>query len=445
MSYSLKQWQRFVVFGLNTVAFYALYRWATGSWKLTSGPETLWFGSAVAWWALSLLSAPFFRPPKDALGTGVAAFLTLVSTDLNATKFEGALLDTVRNFAVGYSLLVIVAAFVAALADQRTSFVARVSYLAAERLSSGAFLFGLLALISIFGFYEESEVVLVLTSVWLLFAIVRPFELLFNLVSEWNIQRSVTSDDAIGQILRVDDPDIVRISINSATEWMSGLYVACLPGDVHRFVLPLFSHIQDELIIGTGLITDTAPSEKLPHVLGLVFRKDDDVLKSSLVGQLCGSDDGSQIVGFVVEGSQISEVRFEVSGATGLKEGAVVFCCAGADRVYYQIMDARTAEESFQQNPRGTHIVSAAQLGTWNQNSGFQKFPWLPGMNRPVFAAPAAQLEDVQLAKGEFALGNVPGTSLTVKASLPEVISYHTAVLGITGTGKTELVLDLIR
>jgi type IV secretory pathway VirB4 component len=25
------------------------------------------------------------------------------------------------------------------------------------------------------------------------------------------------------------------------------------------------------------------------------------------------------------------------------------------------------------------------------------------------------------------------------------VISYHTAVLGITGTGKTELVLDLIR
>jgi ketosteroid isomerase-like protein len=79
---SLDQRQRFVVFALNAATFYILYVWATGHQLLTDGPESLWFDAAIASWTLSLLSAPFFRPPKDAIGAGVAALLVLVATTL---------------------------------------------------------------------------------------------------------------------------------------------------------------------------------------------------------------------------------------------------------------------------------------------------------------------------------------------------------------------------
>jgi hypothetical protein len=150
-------------------------------------------------------------------------------------------------------------------------------------------------------------------------------------------------------------------------------------------------------------------------------------------------------VGFVVEGSHIAEIKFEVSVQTGLQEGSVVFCCADDKRIFYQVMDALTAEESFQQNPHGTQIVSAAQLGMWDTQKGFLKYPWLPRMNGPVFKAPLDGADQSQLKAGEFVLGNVPGTNMQVKGYLPDLIGYHAAILGITGTGKTELVLDLVR
>ena len=163
MSRSLSQPERFIVFVLNVATFYFLYVWATGHWALTNEPKSLWFDAAVASWALSLLSAPFFRPPKDAIGAGVAALLVLVATKLETTQIDAALLNAARYFAIGYALFVIGAAYVAALVERRQhSAIARLSYIAAERLSNGAFLFGLLAVISIFGFYAPAEKVFIL-------------------------------------------------------------------------------------------------------------------------------------------------------------------------------------------------------------------------------------------------------------------------------------------
>lgn len=66
-------------------------------------------------------------------------------------------------------------------------------------------------------------------------------------------------------------------------------------------------------------------------------------------------------------------------------------------------------------------------------------------MNALVFKLAADAEHAIILAAGEFTLGTIPGTKMQVKASLPDLIGYHTAILGVTGTGKTELVLDLIR
>jgi len=443
---ALTQPERFFVFVANTAIFYSIYVWSTGHWHITGSGETLWFASAVAWWTLGLLSAPWYRPPRDALGAAVAALAALFTLDLSTSVSPSFELELARGAAIAYAGAVGLAALIAALVEQnQESPLRRFSYLLAERLSSGPFIFGTAALISIFGFYADPRHLLILTTFWLLFALIRPIEFMLVLWNEWRAEHAVGHLQSAGRIVRVDDPDIVRVEIQSAAAWESGLHVAVLAGGTHRYVIPLFSHIQDELIVGTGLIVAETPPVHFSHVIGLVFTVDDIGTRKRLIGELCGQGEDAALVGFVVEGSDIASIRFEVSKRSGIEEGSVVFCSIDGDCVFYQVINASTTEESFQQNPRGTHIVSATQLGTWAPDKGFQKFAWLPQMNVPIFKLAKTAQHPVDVGPGEFIIGDIPGTAMHVKASLPEMIAFHTAILGVTGTGKTELVLDLIR
>ena len=60
----------------------------------------------------------------------------------------------------------------------------------------------------------------------------------------------------------------------------------------------------------------------------------------------------------MVEDSSISHVRFEIVPEAKLVEGSVVFCIHNGSKVFYQVVDAKTSEEVFLQNPHGTQIVT---------------------------------------------------------------------------------------
>jgi uncharacterized protein len=137
---------------------------------------------------------------------------------------------------------------------------------------------------------------------------------------------------------------------------------------------------------------------------------------------LSGVEQESELIGFVVEGSSISNIKFEVSRIAGLEEGMVVFTNLSGAPVYYQILDAQTAEESFKQNPRGTHIATAAQLGKYNSEKGFTKYPWLPTMNTPVFCLKRAFTQEQKLLPNEFVIGEVPSTNIGLKVNLESCV-----------------------
>ena len=152
----------------------------------------------------------------------------------------------------------------------------------------------------------------------------------------------------------------------------------------------------------------------------------------------------SSIVGFVVEESTISHIRFEVIPGEEIGEGSLVFCIQGTLTVFYQVIDAKTSEETFQQNPHGTHIVTAAQLGS-RGSTGFSKYSWIPNMNTPVFTTQNHPSPTKDQPEGTFILGNIPGTEIPVVADFDHMLEYHTAILGVTGTGKTEFAFDIIK
>jgi DNA helicase HerA-like ATPase len=66
-------------------------------------------------------------------------------------------------------------------------------------------------------------------------------------------------------------------------------------------------------------------------------------------------------------------------------------------------------------------------------------------MNTPVFWAKARDFPAAVMEPGEFVIGSVPSTNIGDTANIDDLAQFHTAVLGVTGTGKTELAFDIVR
>jgi len=176
----------------------------------------------------------------------------------------------------------------------------------------------------------------------------------------------------------------------------------------------------------------------------MVCASHDDEKTAEFIEELSGVA-GARLVGFVVENSTIGIISFEVAANSGLKESDVIFARISGSDVFYQIIGAETVEESFDRNPRGTHVVRAAQLGVYSPHDGFTKYPWLPTMNKPLFSVESRAFDPPTVGEREFKIGKVPSTNVDVIVRIDDLIEFHTAILGVTGTGKTELALDIVR
>lgn len=447
--------RRLTFLGVYSVGLYVVSSLAAGSWKPTGGGEWLWWMSAVALYTVSTLSAPFFIRPRDSLANALVSAPMLFTVDLGGLSTLRGEVEVFRWLAL---CLVVFAAVLSAVAIVFQAVpkgdlswrgrLSRLSYLLAVPLGNEVVMFTPPALISIIGFYQQRPAsMLWLAAIWVLIVTVKPVQLLLQ---TWDVFRLAKGDkvvpELVGRVTRVDDPNIIRVSLVSPASWKADrLHTARLPGDRHVDVVPLFVQTQDDELIGTGLCCD---GKSRPSITAAqVWTAPDGSTCDEVIKRLAGQDGLVDLIGFVVEESNIAVIRFEVANAIPLSEGSVVFVRDRNTTIYYQVLDAVTKEEMFTQNPRGTHVVTAGQLGTLDAARGFCKHGWVPPMNGPVFlptgtmqvAPPTAAQPD------EIVLGTIAQTSMTVKASLSEMMQYHTAVLGVTGTGKTELALDLIR
>lgn len=437
------------------IALYFVGRAVTGSWWPTGGGEWLWWMSAVALYVVSTLSAPFFVRPRDSLANAIVSAPMLFTVDLAPVQTLKPELEAFRWASFFLVALTAVFAVVSiALHDVPRSDTtwrgkfSRLSYQLVVPLGSEVVMFTPPALISIIGFYQHDLVFLLwLAALWVVIVTVKPVQLLVQAWGIlWQAKGAKPAPELVGTVTRVDDPNIIRVTLLSAASWKADrLHSACLPGNRRVDVIPLFVQTQDDELIGTGLCCDGTAGASIGETQ--VWTAPDGAQTEQVIQRLAGSGGPTNLIGFVVEESSISAVRFEVAHSQPLQEGAVVFVRDRDQTVYYQVLDAVTKEEVFTQNPRGTHVVVAGQLGTLDAERGFRKYGWVPPMNGPVFLPKPLTLVASNAAPppDEFTLGTVAQTGMPVKASLRDMADYHTAVLGVTGTGKTELVLDMIR
>lgn len=416
--------------------------------------KRVWLISAIGYCLFSMLSAPWYRPPRDALTNTFAAGILLAVLNLSDVELANQYLEVFRWMSVGLmgvifsSAITSIILFGTSTDNIRLNQISRFTFQLSNSLGKGEIVFSPPVLIGVFAFYQTSFTdVFGLVIVWFVLIVIKPFEHLIRLSSlllgRIDAQQSASK---LGEIIRIDHPDLIRVSLRTTRNWKNNVpVIACLADHSCRLVVPISNYLQESGIVGTGLICKETKDLEQQMETGFVYRSNTNDSSESLFYDRFG-DRKLILIGHIVEQTSIGTIRFEIMDTAALKEGTLVCCHSSGTEVFYQVLDARTDEESINSNPSGKLIGIAAQLGRIDDNGKFVKHGWLPHMNSPVFV-PCGTLgcDAKDLEEDEFIVGMVPDSEIYVVAGFNDLLEYHSAILGVTGTGKTELSFDIIK
>ncbi len=393
----------------------------------------------------SLFLEDKFTVPGDALVNALAAFISLLTVYYLKPNFW--------NLIAIYSGLVFLAAagcFCFGLPtdpNARFPVLSRILYRFAITFGKSNVIFSIVFLYGLFTFYGiQSPLTATLVLFWGFYLALWPLKVPHLI--QFLFEGSKDKLKPIGNIFRVESPCLIRVSVVEDFNWdnSDGL-IACLPNKDFRYVYPLYSQFREEGTIATGLLLGNAANQISGAIVGGVYKSDGAMVPQleDLVLTHFKLNNKLKPLGLIIEGSAIGKVKFEVWDPTSCEEGMLVFCKIGDQYVYYQIIEGTTHEESIERDRHGFHVAQAIQLGILEKTGKFKKYHWVPSMNIPVFPATHLSGNVALCGTDGFEVGKIPKSNIKVFADLRSLRVYHTAILGVTGSGKSEFALDLIR
>ena len=149
-------------------------------------------------------------------------------------------------------------------------------------------------------------------------------------------------------------------------------------------------------------------------------------------------------IGVVSENSIIGKIKFIYNSLRDIYEGRLVEVSIGEHRVLYQVVQGTTKVEQLEnKNDSGYIEGEAIQLGEWNEErQQFEQYGWVPSINTPVFIA--SNINDISIENDYYKIGVIPDTNYPVLINKELAVTHHTAILGVTGSGKSVFARNLI-
>ena len=421
------------------------------SWKFTGSPipkgekHALVFQNALLLIVLgSAALEHFFTKPADSMVNSLVAGITLIGV-------YGVSQPNIWWLVFTYCATVfVISALCVSTSGNRFGNAAAIAvnsrlYRPAVVLGKARLVYSIVFLFGIYSFYSvQAKHTLALIVFWGVFMAIWPLKIQ-QLLSAISFSRS-DSPLPIGSLLRIDSPGVLRFAITQEVNWDDGgplLYQRL--DKSQQWVLPLYSHFSNEKRVGTAILLGESESNLPGLTVGNIYAPESAIDDEEAL-KLLGEDSSARLIGFVTEDSLIGRIRFEVRRNAKCADGTLVWCRVEGKMIYYQVSAGTTLEEGIEGDKHGYQIAVASQLGI-HDTQGFKKYDWLPNMNTPVFAlADNATIEEhVEVQPGEFSYGCLPHSRIQVVGDFVANLSTHTAILGVTGSGKTELAFDLIR
>ena len=436
--------QRIILFVIAASLLFLIFYVSTRRVFPSSEQSIVLFTALLMLSFVTLFLEHFFTTPTDVLASTIAILLLMAPLQCQLSN-----LGLWYWIFFGYNLFLLSTSLTALLLlDGRKSSTALQNRLSSVlkkfsvSFGNGRFLFFALFLLTLF-FYVDSQSYhfLVLAGYASAILLIDPKGFVF---SAWR-SRKMTGLD-IGEI----------IGVQSRNTFLARLYTEHIP--VSRFDLAEFRYsMDDSRRVFKGMIVDNYLLNEQQWIKILTTEQILRALGSEPHGKIGAAnvvykidlDDAPEFlgrfVGVVIEHSSIMKVRFDYGGRTAVSEGNLLEANVSGNQVLYQVVQGLTEIEALEQkNEAGLIVGEAIQLGIWDSDRLlFEKFGWVPEINVPLFLAHATPA--FVAARGEEQVGAIPGTNYPVLLNLRQAVTHHTAILGVTGSGKSVFCRNLLR
>ncbi len=435
---------RITLFAITLALLFLVFYVTTGRAFPSSEQPIVLFSALVMLSFVTLFLEHFFTTPTNVLASTIAILLLLAPLRLQLSK-----LGHWYWIFFDYNLLLLLTSLTALLLlDSDKSPGAAQNRISAilKRFSvffgNGRWLFCALFLLKLF-FYVDSQ-----SRQFLLLAVYAAAIVLIDpkrfVLQSWTSARG--SGLEIGEI----------IGVQSRNVFLAKLYKERVP--VKRFDLVEFRYSMAEgQPVFRGMIVDNflLEEEEWVKILAteeilqaLLSQPQSRIAATNLVFKIQCEDPPDflgRFVGVVIEHSIIMKLRFDYAGRVTVGEGSLLQAQVSGNQVLYQITQGLTEIEALEhKNEAGLVVGEAVQLGIWDpERLRFEKYGWVPEINTPLFLAPDTL--PFAAVPGEVQVGVIPGTNYPVLLNLDQAVTHHTAILGVTGSGKSVFCRKLIR
>ena len=453
----LSQRERLTVMAVYIAVLFLACNIALGSWIPPTNEKGLWFYSGLAAILLgSLLVTPFFISPADAISYSVAAGVALLAINIWGTKDTG-FEKFIWAISFIYILVILIAAlFSITLKDSTKHFLKKISEslrIFCDTFGKPSFVFSAVFLFALLIYHRNNaREYITISLAWFIIIGLNPLETSLHVIKRWmNIWRSRESGNLIGEVVGHQTPDIVLIKLREEANISFGDTLIVRSEDES----PGIALAVDQVGFAEGRWYRAIHLNMLPedrkklNELGLItslikygaIKVDYDNLDLTQLTDLIWNQK-TKLLGLVAPETDISGLRIEIVRTDlDLEEGRLVQVMIGSHQVLYQIVNGLTKEEAIQQkNTRGYVRADAKKIGKWNEQSDrFDPVRWVPRPNAPVFL-----VDEVSAIPIRSAVGHFPKTAYPVSLNLDHLVTHNTAILGILGSGKTYLSLELV-
>ncbi|MDD4178974.1 MAG: DUF87 domain-containing protein [Candidatus Margulisbacteria bacterium] len=155
------------------------------------------------------------------------------------------------------------------------------------------------------------------------------------------------------------------------------------------------------------------------------------------------------LIGTVYDNSDINVIKIRMIPGIDLKynleEGDLINVELYGDSAKYQIINVKTDSEIIDgKSKKGIKIITAQQIGFWDDKQQFIDANWVPDLNSLVFLEDPNTKDIPELGVNYYRIGLIPKSKYPVYINFDDSITHHVAIIGKTGTGKSRMAANII-